>query len=112
MTGPGPSNCSERVLKVRNFYQEKYDYDYEKKYALCIFFVIIMFFLFQAQSLPTIGHLHPEFCKVGFSPNSPWNSMYNVHSLLLENSRCYLYSHLVEVVEVSIGQVCHILVTK
>jgi len=32
MTGPGPSNCSERVLK--------------------------------AQSLPTIGHLHPEFCKV------------------------------------------------
>ena len=38
--------------------------------------------------------------------------MYSVHSLLLENSRCYLYSHLVEVVEVSIGQVCHILVTK
>jgi len=32
MTGPGPSNCSERVL--------------------------------QAQALPTIGHLHPEFCKV------------------------------------------------
>lgn len=32
MAGPGPSNCSERVLK--------------------------------AQSLPTIGHLHPEFCTI------------------------------------------------
>ena len=32
MTGPGPSNVSERVL--------------------------------QAQALPTLGHLHPEFTKV------------------------------------------------
>ena len=32
LTGPGPSNVSERVL--------------------------------QAQSLPTLGHLHPEFTKV------------------------------------------------
>jgi len=32
MTGPGPSNCSDRVL--------------------------------QAQSLPTLGHLHPEFCQI------------------------------------------------
>jgi len=32
MMGPGPSNCSERVLK--------------------------------AQALPTIGHLHPEFCHI------------------------------------------------
>ena len=32
MTGPGPSNVSDRVL--------------------------------QAQALPTLGHLHPEFTKV------------------------------------------------
>merc|ERR1719342_1490048 len=32
MTGPGPSNVSERVL--------------------------------QAQALPTLGHLHPEFTKI------------------------------------------------
>jgi len=32
LAGPGPSNCSERVLK--------------------------------AQSLPTLGHLHPEFCTI------------------------------------------------
>ena len=34
MTGPGPSNVSDRVL--------------------------------QAQALPTLGHLHPEFTKVIF----------------------------------------------
>ena len=37
MTGPGPSNVSDRVL--------------------------------QAQALPTLGHLHPEFtkvCRVGY----------------------------------------------
>ena len=56
MTGPGPSNCSERVLKVTILQmlarekQTKYSWAHSSS--------------FQAQSLPTIGHLHPEFCKV------------------------------------------------
>ena len=44
----------------------------EKKYAA------ILFCTFQAQSLPTIGHLHPEFCKVTF----PLSSRQYVHILL------------------------------